>query len=87
MVTVYQVMKCGVFMENASNKVVRSQVGSFARGFASGQNLYNKAQITEKLPDSTVALYVEKFCREHPLEDVSSGIFRMAKELVGDPVR
>lgn len=79
----YELMKCGPFMENKDNAYVKHSVSSYARGFMSAANYMRSdgKQVSDDLPDSTVVLYMEKFCRENPLLDVRTGIILLMRDL------
>lgn len=76
-------MSCGDYMANKESQVHRVIVGSYIRGFASGSNWKrtDRKVVGETLTDNMIALYVEKFCAEHPLSDTSSAAFALTKEL------
>ena len=88
-ITVYELMACGKYVEDlgAQNLVTRHVVAQYARGFVTAHNFYNRRQIAVTLPDSTVNLYLEKFCRDNPLSDVAAGVVALAKTLGAAPLR
>ena len=75
---------CGTWVSSAGNEVVRDQYLYWFRGFVSGYNYGNPQHQVAlgRLPDpKTLALYVDKYCRHHPLAPFVSAAFDLVKEL------
>jgi hypothetical protein len=66
----YEDTSCGAWMSSANNPPVRAQYYSWFRGFVSGYNWGNpNNQVLRHMPDlATLSLYVDKYCREQPLQ-------------------
>ena len=89
--TSYTLMECGVFMDPSRSEIQRqvdqALVSNYARGYVTAHNLYNRRhQISRDLPNSTIVLFAQKFCRENPLLDVMVAVPSMVQELGGAPV-
>lgn len=75
---------CGVWVGSANNEVARAQYISWFRGFVSGHNFANR---TNQVPldsmrdEKTLALYIDKYCRENPLNPFVSASFELVQEL------
>ena len=84
----YEDTSCGAWVKSAHNSAVRAQYSSWFRGFVSGYNYGkpdNQVQLG-RLPDpETLALYVDKFCRENPLQPFFVTAFRLVDELRDQP--
>jgi hypothetical protein len=75
---------CGTWVRSASQRELRQVYLYWFRGFLSG---YNYGAPTKQVPlaaspdDATLTLFVDKFCREHPLNPFVSAAFDLVKEL------
>ena len=81
---------CGAWVSSAQNSAVRAQYSSWFRGFVSGYNYGRPDSQVQlgRLPDpDTLALYVDKFCRENPLQPFFAAAFRLVDELRDRPTR
>lgn len=81
-------MSCGAWSESAGNRVARAQYVSWFRGFVSGHNYYNRdRQISDQRwpSESTLALYVDKWCHDNPLKAFPGAAIQLVKELVPPP--
>jgi hypothetical protein len=73
---------CGAWAKTASTPVNRQVYVAWFRGFVSGYNYgAPKNQVNTTLSDETVALYVDKFCRDNPLSDFPPAAFKLIDEL------
>lgn len=82
--SIYTSASCGDFVSVASNEMVAGMTAQYVRGYLSAYNVYAKRnQITAELSNSTIRLYVEKFCRENPLMGVHNAAAFLALELSG----
>ena len=78
---------CGVWAKSASNVEQRQLYLFWIRGFISGYNagVYQsgkKSAQVNRMPDNdTVALYVDKFCRDNPLDQFIKAAFLLRDDL------
>jgi hypothetical protein len=73
---------CGAWAKTASTPSTRQVYVHWIRGFVSGYNFgAPNDQVTNMLSDETVALYVDKFCRENPLSLFTASAFKLVDEL------
>jgi len=73
---------CGAWVKSAGILWQRQTYLFWFRGFTSGYNyaLPNK-QISNMPNSETVALYIDKFCRENPLAPFTGAAFNLISEL------
>ena len=73
---------CGAWIKSASVLWQRQTFMFWFRGFASGYNyaLPNK-QISNMPNNETLALYIDKFCRENPLSPFTGAAFNLIGDL------
>lgn len=58
------------------------QKETWAVGYLSGLNVYEGTMLSSNAPNhESVFLYVDKFCRENPLERYSMALIRLIREL------
>lgn len=75
---------CGEWVRSrqAQDQSAQWQYRSWFRGFASGFNDATPQRQVDRFPnDETVALYVDKFCRENPLLPFPSAAPKLVREL------
>lgn len=75
---------CGTWAASASNPNARAQYYYWFRGFVTGFNYSNPSrQISaERMPSQeTMELYVDKYCRDNPLNPFVSAGIQLVKEL------
>jgi hypothetical protein len=75
---------CGAWARSAKNEFARAQYLFWFRGFVSGYNYGDQRHQVplDKMPDlDTVALYIDKFCRENPLIPFKSAAVDLVDEL------
>jgi hypothetical protein len=73
---------CGAWAKTATVPVTRQVYVHWIRGFISGYNYgAPKNQVNTTLSDETVALYVDKFCRDNPLSQFPASAFKLVDEL------
>lgn len=80
----YADTSCGAWTQSASREAARAQYASWFRGFVSGYNFGNpEAQVPMgQMPDDeTLYLYIDKYCRENPLNPFISAAFKLVEEL------
>ena len=73
---------CGTYIENRRlpNKYYDLEVASWFYGFVSGHNLYRGTpQAKGSIDENSVLVYLDKYCREHPLASVAVGADELAK--------
>jgi hypothetical protein len=74
---------CGAWARSQGNEAPRAQYLYWFRGFVSGYNFGNPSNPVplSAMPDpDTVALYVDKFCRENPLRPFFSAAFQLVRD-------
>ena len=85
----YQDTSCGAWVISAGNPAARAQYISWFRGFVSGYHYGNPGNQVElgRLPDAdTMALYIDKSCRENPLQSFVAAAFHLVDEVRERPV-
>ena len=77
---------CGAWAATASRPAERQVILYWFRGFVSGVNYADSAhQITlDRMPDNdTLSLYIDKYCRDNPLNGFEPAAFGLVKGLRG----
>jgi hypothetical protein len=77
-------MSCGAWQGSAYNEAARAQYLAWFRGFVTGANWANpKHQVgLEAMPDNaTLSLYIDKYCKDHPLSIFTAAAFDLVEEL------
>lgn len=85
----YEDTSCGAWAKSSGNPAARAQYISWFRGFASGYNYGNPGNQVQlgRFPDSdTLALYIDKYCRDSPLNPFIAAAFRLVDEVRERPV-
>ena len=80
----YQDTSCGAWIKSADVKWARAQYYSWFRGFVSGYNFGNPGNQVqlERMPnEQTLSLFIDKYCRENPLNPFVSAGFKLVEEL------
>jgi hypothetical protein len=81
----YEDASCGAWVKSAGNEAVRAQYYSWFRGFVSGYNFGNSDNQVplNAMPtnEQTIYLYIDKYCRENPLNPFVSAAFRLVEDL------
>jgi hypothetical protein len=75
---------CGAWAKSAGKDMERAQYSYWFRGFVSGYNFGNPDNQVrlERMPDpDTLVLYIDKHCREKPLERFDGAAFDLVREL------
>jgi hypothetical protein len=76
---------CGQYIEHSADKDISDLFVSWAQGFLSGLNVADHAATHRDfviLPDSaSIKAYLDKYCRENPLESPVKGTILLFKEL------
>jgi len=73
---------CGAWAKTANAPINRQVYVAWIRGFVSGYNFgAPNDQVNNTLSDETVALYVDKFCRDNPLSQFPTAAFKLIDEL------
>jgi hypothetical protein len=75
---------CGAWVKSASSPSIENTYEFWFRGFASGYNFgSDKYEVRQgAMPqDETLALYIDKYCREYPLQPFTGAAVQLIKEL------
>jgi hypothetical protein len=74
-------MFCGNYL-NLREKASVLAVASWAQGFIVGVDLVTRETNEVKLPDEpSIKLYLDKHCRQHPLDDIMQASIALSTEL------
>ena len=80
----YNSITCGDFMGGANTETYRALASQYVRGFMSAHNLFSgRKQVQMELPDTTIGLWLQKYCRENPLSNIRYGASVLLVELTG----
>lgn len=86
----YDDTSCGAWIKSANVEWARAQYLSWFRGFISGYNFgnpENQVQL-ERMPNAdTLYLFVDKYCRENPLNPFVSAAFKLVEQLRDQPAK
>ena len=77
---------CGTYLEDRkeNNKNKNAAYAIEIRAYMSGFNMGTSGRATTTMPEAAPVLaYMDKHCREHPLDDVFDGMVALTKELGG----
>ncbi len=78
-------VSCGKYLSQKSESVIEHMTVSWAQGFLSGMNMTEYVTTKEPfvlLPDSdSIAAYIEKYCRDNPLESPMGGVIQLYHDL------
>ena len=80
----YADTSCGAWTRSATREAARAQYASWFRGFVSGHNFGNpesQVPMGQMPDDATLYLYIDKYCRDNPLNPFTSAAFRLVEEL------
>ena len=80
----FQDTSCGAWANSVGNQMARAQYDSWFRGFVSGYNFAapsNQVELGRMPDDATLHLYIDKYCREHPLNPFVSAAFDLVREI------
>lgn len=80
----FQDTSCGAWTKSQGNQMARAQSDAWFREFVSGYNFANPSNQVSlgRMPDDdTLHLYVDKYCRENPLNPFVSAGFDLVREL------
>lgn len=76
---------CGKYIADKSIAGVENMLVSWVQGYLSGMNVAENAITKEPfvlLPDSdSIALYIDKYCRDNPLESPIGGAIQLYHDL------
>lgn len=84
----YEDTSCGAWVKSANVTWARAQYFSWFRGFVSGYNFGNPGNQVhlERMPnEQTLYLFIDKYCRENPLNPFVSAAFKLVEELRENP--
>lgn len=79
----FQDPSCGKWAASSNDPMLRQVYVFWIRGFLTGHNYANQLQQTRSVSNETIALFVDKFCRENPLKSIDEAAFRLSDELSG----
>jgi hypothetical protein len=85
----YEDTSCGAWVKSADVNWARAQYFSWFRGFVSGYNFGNPDNQVhrERMPnEQTLYLFIDKYCRENPLNPFVSAAFNLVEELRERPL-
>ncbi len=77
---------CGKYLQDrrVPNRATDFQYASWMLGFITGYNTWgNGKQISRALPADTLLAYIDKYCRENPLQSVMMGTAALINEFGG----
>ncbi len=77
-------MSCGAWASSSSDEFQRAQYLTWFRGFVSGSNFSDpQNQISaQQMPSrETIALFVDKYCRENPLNPFTAAAISLVEQL------
>ena len=74
-------MSCGAWAASEATPLHRDTYVFWIRGFLSGHNYANQAHQTPVVSNSTIVLYVDKYCKENPLNQFAGAAFKLSDEL------
>lgn len=80
----FQDASCGTWTRSSRDNAQREPYLHWVRGFISGYNAGNSERTVtlEAMPNQdTLALYLDKHCRENPLDSFFIAAFSLAKEI------
>ena len=73
---------CGDWMQAKNDPATLYQYQSWFRGFFSGYNFgENKYTINNIPDDETIVLYIDKRCRDNPLQSIDISIIDLTREI------
>ncbi len=75
---------CGEYLQDRRNNQYGQVYAQWVQGFVSGYNFYGQHAQTSSIPDEpTVHAYLEKYCRDNPLENVARATMFLIADLNG----
>lgn len=78
-------VSCGKYLAQKSELVIEHMTVSWVQGFLSGMNMAEYVTTQQPfvlLPDSdSIAAYIEKYCRDNPLESPTGGAIQLYHDL------
>lgn len=78
------VLSCGDYLKWRENRQDIREISSWTWGYISGYNQWSTYPQVQEFPsDSTVAAYLDKYCREYPLGNIFQGIVALVADLGG----
>ncbi len=84
----YEDTSCGAWVKSAGDTAGRAQYHSWFRGFVSGYNFGNPENQVYfgRMPnEQTLYLFIDKYCRENPLNPFISAAFKLVEEIREQP--
>lgn len=74
---------CAAWGRSKDEPEQRQAFIAWARGFLSGHNYANQRQQVSEVSNSTVELYIERFCRQKPQSPFTEAVYRMSDQYSG----
>lgn len=75
---------CGQFLEDRRQDRYKQYYTEWIAGFLSGYNIYSNQVVLQKIPDeATIDAYLQKHCRENPLDSVVRAAVFLIRDLGG----
>lgn len=74
---------CAAWKQSQDDGDQRRTYVAWARGFLSGHNYANQRQQVTDVSDSTVAMFIERYCREKPTANFTDAAYRMSDQYSG----
>ena len=77
-------MSCGAWAASSGNVQGRAEYLDWVRGFISGVNFvdrHNQMFYGQTVSNDTLTLYIDKYCKDHPLNSFAGAAFQLAREL------
>lgn len=80
---------CGEYIEHrlSANSAQDSIYATWTWGYLAGYNMYTKQKKIDPPDKATVLAYLDKHCRDNPLENVMQGGIRLVDALGGNHAR
>lgn len=74
---------CAAWKQSQDDAEQRRAYVAWVRGFLSGHNYANQRQQVTDVSESTVALFIERYCREKPTARFTEAAYRMSDQYSG----
>lgn len=80
-------VKCGDYLQARERKQDVDGVVSWTRGYITAYNQWSTAPSIDSATErSTIIAYLDKHCRDNPLNTIIQGVGKLVAELGGDPL-
>lgn len=75
---------CGAFLEDRKLDRYKQFYTQWVHGYLSGYNIFSNRVALQKIPDeATIDAYLQKHCRDNPLDDVMGATVFLIRDLGG----